>query len=706
VISKEEIEMPSLLNYFARAVIVTLVVSGGVLAIISSGRGGGGDDGNGEVPSSGAVTYSLGAPNSALGQTPMTIDLGAAASPTAVSSRVFAAASAESFSYPSGPDNSGDTLPKISGSFDTLTLLFTQALNSKLWLDLPASAGGYQMTIVVTEIAQPTVAINAGELMAGKLELTPRQSYADLSGRIQLTFSTDATPVCIGWDSDGDNTDDSRECMDYAEFNGLWKSPDASLSLPLAVQQAAAASYAGWALFYEQFGFSVTAMRIIETYYAELQNSATDTVASTIACELYPPTATIGSYSLSWHDRNGSGSFDNGDDVLLTGSDCFSSDDFGDNAGNIISGTLELRGYERNVGAAPTFVDFAVTPNRWVDDDVVPQNTLTFNGGFTLQAPGIVNSTTQVRAYVFTADNMMAAAALAASTTNFYPDLTTLSYSALNALRAITESPNASQDLGLCRNGGTSSLIWQEGASPYPSGLSEGDTATLTLINCDTGTAVEAKVMDGTLTMTLSNVAQGDPTSWLMEANVKLDLQTVTASGSSRRLGEFSLNLSTADSVNYQALYRAQSASTSENVNGVLSTIVGGQLEYQLGCFDVTLEFNPAMPDSYTLIPFSVVKRANRIFSTQTDIGYPLRFVLGAEGWYPDSGSMVLLGFSAPECVVLGVPPTGLSGGDNAVLLETQANDYVDNIVLKLFELATPEVTSSLITTTWSDLQR
>jgi hypothetical protein len=675
-----------------------------LMALIAAGCGGGGGTGDAALPGdeepSNVVSFSIGAAQTSLGQEPMSVDLAPVVGVASADNR-FITFSAESFFYPSGPDSSGDALPRITGDFDTQTSAYNPTLNSKLWLDLPVSAGAYQMGLEVIQVLLSGKSLAKGEPTAGVIVITPRQAYADLGGRIRLKFNATPTPVCLGWDSDSNGSYETESCLAIEAFQALWQSPQPGLPLPMPVQRAASATYAGWKLFYEQFDFSVGALDIAESNYAALEAAAANTTAVSVPCSVYPPTGTAGSYAMGWVDRNGSGRFDTGDDIRFDAANCWNrlDEELVAGAGQIINGVFELRGYERNVGAAPTFNSLHLTETLEIGGIITPQNTILVGGGFSLQAPGITASTGSVGAYHFTPENMVAAASVAAKSMEFYPDIGDLAYKAMDALQSSTA---ASQVLQLCRNSGSSTLAFTEGPAPHASGLSEADKARLTLVNCDLGTAVNPKIMDGYLDLTLWGVTLGPAPDWSMVANARLDLQTATTQGSSRRTGEFGMSVNYGLGHSYQVKYRPDSYSNSETLSGVLTGIEDGRLSYQVGCFDASYYTATWDLSGYHVLPNSVIKAGNKVLTIGMRMGEQVVFIREPTRSYPDAGLSGLLSISAPECVALGVPANGVSGGETRMIFDTWPNGDGDKITLGLFDQSNALIKETI--TSWAQL--
>jgi hypothetical protein len=628
------------------------------------------------------VAYGIGAPQASLAQQPMAIapvaGMGASAS-----IRAAAALVAEGFYFPSGPDNAGDALPKVSGTFDTLTAAYDQALASKLWIDLPAGAGAYQVAVAVAQMLLSGTAADGPT--AGELVITPRQTYADLAGRIRLRFNASATPACVAWDSEPNGTYETESCLSFADLVALWQAPQPGLPLPVAVQRAASATYTGWTRFHAQFDFSVGALLVAEANYDALRAAAAQATAVTVNCSVYPPTGGAGSYTLAWSDRNGSGRFDTGDDVRFVATDCWTRMEGEPNpgAGQLLAGTFELRGYERNVGAAPTFAGLRVTTTAEVGGVIVPQEAIEITGGFGIRAPGITASAGEVAAYDFTPANVLAAGSVAARSMTYYKDVGDLAYQALAAIRTSTTTP---RNLGLCANAGTSTLTFAEGAS-YPAGLSDGDTVTLALTNCNLGSAANPAIMDGTLRLTVWGMTAGPGTDWSMQTNARLDLQTVTTRGTARRLGEFGLRVDYVLGHSFLAGFRPQSYSATETLGGVLTAMENGALAYQLGCFDASTFRGTAAASDYQLKPNHVVKTANRVFTIGMRMGELFLFKLdGAGNYYPDIALAAMLSISAPECVALGVPVNGVTGGDTNIQFDTWPAGDGDTVRLRLYD--------------------
>jgi hypothetical protein len=690
-----------------RGILIFAVLISFLLAACGGGGGGGDDaDAQGDVITPSTVDFAIGGLRTDLGQTPLGIDLTPPAARIAIAAVYTPAAdfSDESFHYPVGPDTAGDALPKITGTYDTLTGVYDGGLNSKLWINLPASAGNYQVSLQVSQVLRSMQSFAGGELTAGEIVIAPRQSYPDFAGRLRLRFSVSATPVCIGWDSDANGSYESEQCLTLDAFNALWAAPRQELPIPLAAQRAAAAAYYGWRMFYERFDFSVGALGIAETYFDALGAAPAGTTAVTVPCAIYPPTGTAGSYSIGWVDRNGSGRLDNGDDIRFDAGECWlpmeGEQDSG--AGQIVDGRFELRGYERNIGAAPTFVELYIAETSEVGGVVTPGATQLVDGGYYLRAPGITaGGSDELEGYHFTPDNLVAAASVAAASMDFYPDVGDLAYNAMAAVRTSTATP---QSLALCTNGGTSRLTFTEGPSPpHAAGLSEADTVTLTLVNCDMGTVENPKIMDGSLRLTIWGVTLEPEPDWSMVANARIDLQTATRRGSIQRSGEFGIAVSYVLGHSYEINFQPESHTNSETLGGVLTAIENGRLAYQIGCFGVNYYRGTWDQSDYQLLPNGVVKANNRVLTIGVRMGEVFNFKHMQENVYPDQAIAGLMSISAPECIALGVPATGVSGGETRIEFDTWPADDGDRIALRLYDRDNSLLDD--VVTSWAELR-
>ena len=640
-------------------------------ALVACGGGGGGDDGDSAPPpSSPVIVYGVGAPSAALGQQPLSlaVESGVTGRSTALRSRPLATTPAGTFVFPSGPDAVGDALPRISGDYDRLTQSYTQGLASKLWIDLPASADAHPVALEVARVLQPSDTAT-GLPPSGEILVTRRAPSAEFGGRMRLAFNAGATPLCLGWDAARDGSYEVERCLTPDALAALWASPDSGLAVPATVQRAAGATWVAWSRFAAQFDFAVAALRIAAAQQDALAAAPAGAVAATITCSVYPPTGQAGGYTIRWLDRNGSGRFDAGDDLRFEAARCWErviEDDTG--PGRTLDGVLELRAYERDVGAAPTYLGLAVTDTEDVGGVVTPQATTTLDGGFTVRLPGLLAASAPVESYLFDAGNMVAAGGVAARSMSFYPDIGDFGF---RGLEALIGGATGTRDLGLCGNGGTSTATLAEGPAPNDAGLSAGDTVRVLLANCDLGRGGNPRRHDGSLVLTVAGVTRGPGTDWSVEANAKVDLQTLTVDGSTRRLGEFGFRTDYVLGHSYGTRFRPQGYVAAQSVSGVLTALRNGEPDYQMGCFDGGTYRGVWAWSDFQLQPNQVVKTAGRVFTLGTRQGESFIFKADALGRYaPDVGQSGMQPISAPECVALGVPATGVSGGDNSMIFD------------------------------------
>ena len=636
-------------NNAARLALVALVVAGGVAAIIGSGGGGGGDgDDGGPVSVPTTVSYTIRAPQTSLGQTEMTLALGGN----------------NTLTFKKGPDGSTE-LPKTSGTFDILSGAMTAYTESKLWLDLPQAVASAKVSVSVSEKLEWYL---GDEPSAGALTITLRSGdISGLAGTIRLRFKVDCEgtvqPFRVEWDSNNDGTFEQHACYSADAFPDLWSGAGAPL-----YARVASGAYLGWSSLYTGFQFTLEAMRRIENSYddiAQLPPGAANPV--TVSCNLYPPAQAAGSYGLNWHDWNISGTFNAGDMVRMTAGDCWINNP-GDPEDPRINGTLELRSYVRNQGAAPTFVGMSLTltlenpPGTFTD-----QGTVVLNGGFTLVAPGIVPSATSgpIGAFNFTNGNMLAAARIAASSAAFFPPTSQVMLAVVERLRTGGTPPF---NLNICQNSpnGTATLLWADLGSP---GLSAGDSASLGLGNCD---------LDGTLTT--GHIVYDFTGVTPISASADVTLQGLTTI-STTKSGGFSGKMSVEVIVNAGTRTVEHKPGAA---NGVITATVSGQNAWQLGCFDV-IYGDSGSGTAYTLINPSVLKASNKIMSIAGGSSLFLQFQLGT----PDVlnfGGFTLLSISLPECAALGVPNgVGDSDGNYVTVRGNSPNDNVDDLLMTLY---------------------
>jgi hypothetical protein len=582
--------------------------------------------------------------------------------------RALAAAPTGSFVFPSGPDGAGDRLPHIVGDYDRLTERYTNGIGAKLWIDLPASADAHPVALEVARVLQPSD-LAAGTPGAGEIVVSRRSASADFAGRLRLAFNTGATPVCVAWDAASDGRFEVERCLTGDALVALWASPDASLAVPATVQRAAGATYAAWVRFQGQFELAVAALRIAGAQHDALAAMPAGAVAATVACSVYPPTGHAGAYTLRWLDRNGSGRFDAGDDVRFDATACWQRLEEGDDGpGRTLDGVLELRGYERDVGAAPTYLALALTDTDDVAGVVTPQATTTLDGGFTARLPGLLAAGAMVESYLFDAGNMVAAGGVAARSMAFYPDVGELGF---RGLEALIGGATGTRDLGLC-GGGPGTVTLTEGVAPNAAGLSAGDVVRVRLLDCDLGRAGHPQLHSGSLVLTVATVTRGPGTDWAVEADAQLDLQTVTSDGSTRRLGEFGFRVDYVLGHSYDTRFRPQGYVAGRNVSGVLTALRNGEPDYQLGCFDAGTYRGTWDWSDLQLRPNQVVRTAGRIFTIGTRQGESFVLKADALGRYlPDAGQAGMQPISAPECVALGVPASGVGGGDHTMIFDT-----------------------------------
>lgn len=678
------------------------------LVLASCGGGGGGTD-NEEPPAppSDSITYGIGGPRSTLGQTALSIDLapaGTALARAAPQARRAALASGEGFEYPAGPDGNGDTLPLISGSFNTLTETYDEALGSKLWIDLPASAGGYRVALQVSRVLQSAGSL-AEDVSAGEIVVTPRQTYEGFTGRVRLAFGGTGGPVCLAWDAAADGSYEVEQCMTIAQLGELWATPRTDWALPAAVQRAAAASHGGWRRFYEQFDLSVGAMRMASAQHDSLAGSAPGAGAASIPCGVDPVSGHTGQIALSWLDRNGSGRFDTGDDVRLQASDCWNpTEDEAAAAGRRFDGVLELRAYERDVGAAPTFVGLRVADTGTVDGVASTLGTHQVDGGFSLRVPGIIASSDTVASYRFSSENMAAAGAVAARSMSFYPEIADLAFRALEAARV--NAAGTRTGLALCSNAGRATLTWDEGPAPNSAGLSAGDTVRITVDECDLGPGGHPRVTSGQLLLSVWGVTAGTGTDWTVRSNVSIDLRTATARGSTHRVGETGLEIGYVLGHSFGAAFRPQSVSSAQSINGVLTSFENGVIDYQIGCYAADYYRGTWALSDYQLLPNQVVKTSGRVFTIGMRQGESFVFKADGSGSYaPDVALAALLPISAPECVALGVPASGVSGGPTNMQFDAWPAGDGGRIELRLYDSASNALLKTVVTD-WSTLVR
>lgn len=650
-----------------------------LVAVLLAACAGGGGDGGEPEPVDDAVVVAIGAPQAALAQSPLNIELLSA--PAGAARRRPLAVAAESFDFPAGPDEDGRRLPQIGGLFDPLTQQYDGDLGSRLWLDLPASAGAYKVALIVASIIQGAGATGGGTPTAGELWITPRQAYADLPGRIRLRFAAGTTPVCVAWDREADGSVEAETCTSFAALAAWWQAPQDTLALPLAVQRVAAAAYAGWMRLYAQFDIGVGALQMAETHRDALLAAAAGAAAVTLECSVAAPETAAGRLVLRWLDRNASGRFDTGDDVRFEASGCWNRMDEAGSAGRRFDGAFELRGHERGVGAAPTFLALTITDTADVGGVVTDLASVRAEGGFVLRAPGLDGNGLEVAAYPFSADRLVAAGTVAARSMDFYPDVADLAFPLLDAARTDTTA----RDLGLCRNDGRSTLAFSDGAAP--AGLSPGDTVTLTLTGCEVGSTTRVKRLDGTLALTVQALLPGTAPDWEIRADARIDLLRSDARGTLQRRGEFGLSVAFVLGHSMAVGFRPEGHGSASALGGVLSGIEDGALAYRIGCFAATYFRGTWADADYQLLPNQVVRTANRVFTIGMRQGESFLFRHATDGSvYADVGLAALLPISAPECVPLGVPASGVSGVDTTMQFDTGPGGDGDRVRLGLYD--------------------
>jgi len=649
-----------------RLALLTLVVAGGIATIIGSGGGGGGDDGgpSGSAPT--IVSYAIDAPQTSLGQTEMTLNLG----------------SGNILTFKKGPDGSTN-LPKATGTFDILSAAMTADPGSKLWLDLPLAAASAKVSVSATQKVEWYL---GDEPLAGTLTITPRSDdISGLAGTVRLRFKVDCEgtvqPFRVEWDGNNDGTFEQHACYSGDEFPDLWTGAGDLYA------RVASAAYLGWSSLYSEFEFTVEAMRGVESNYDDIAQRPSGTSNPvTVSCNLYPPLGHAGSYSLKWGDNNASGHFDIGDTVQMVASDCWINNP-SDPEDLRINGTLELRSYARNQGAAPTFVGMNLTQTlENPAGTYADQGTAVLNGGFTLNAPGIAPSATAggIGPFNLTNGNMFTAARIAASSAAFFPPESQLTLEVIKRLRAGGTQPFS---LSVCGNSpnGTATLLWSDLGSP---GFSAEDTASLQLGNCD----LDGTLTTGTIEYTFTAVTLNQ-TSTTASAEVNIpSLATVSTTKSGGFSGKMSVEV---DSATRTVVHRPGAA------NGVITATVSGQNAWQLGCFDVRYQDGgPGTP--YGLVNPGVIKASNKIISITGGGSLFLQFQLGTPD-YVNYGGFTLVSFSLPECAALGVPNgVGDSDGNYVTVRDDTSNDNIDDFVLRLYNSGNTELGSA--PTSWKAL--
>jgi hypothetical protein len=637
-----------------RLALLTLIVAGGVAAIVGSGGGGGGDEGGpaGSAPTT--ASYAIDAPQASLGQTEMVLNLG----------------SGNVLTFKKGPDGSIN-LPKASGTFDILSAAMTADTGSKLWLDLPplqAAAGSAKVSVSATEKMEWTL---GDEPSAGALSITPRSDDASgLTGTVRLRFKVDCDgtvqPFRVDWDSNNDGTFEQHACYSGDAFPDVWSGTGDLYA------QVASAAYLGWSALYSEFEFTVEAMRRVETNYDSIAAAPAGTSAASVSCNLYPLLGSAGSYSLKWADNNGSGGFNTGDTVQMAASGCWINNP-GDPEDLRITGTLELRSYARNQGAAPTFSGMTLTQTlENPAGTFADQGAAVLNGGFTLNAPGIAPSASAgaIGAFNFTNGNMFNAARVAASSAAFFPPESQLTLEVIKRVRAGgtgTQSFNLNDVCGNSQNG-TAALLWTDLGSP---GFSADDSASLDLGNCD---------LDGTLTtghIQYTFTAVTLNSTWTTaSADVNIpSLATVSTTKSGGFSGKMSVEV---DSAMRTVVHRPGAA------NGVITATASGQNAWQLGCFEVRYQDSgPGTP--YAVVNPGVLKASNKIMSITGGGSLFLQFKLGTPD-FVDSGGFTLVSFSLPECAALGVPNgVGDSDGNYVTVQDSSLNDNFSDFLMTLY---------------------
>lgn len=657
----------------------TIALAFTALVVAACGGGGGGDSPAPPAPPDNRVRYAIGAANGSLEQAPFAIEenIPVVAAMASRSPQVAVVLPAHDYTFPSGPDAAGETLPKVTGTFDTLTGAYDGAVTSKLWLDLSAALGGYKVAIDVTG-ALASGPTGRGP-SSGEMVVAPRETYADFAGRMRLRFNATATPVCLGWDGQSDGTFEAEQCMTFAKLETLSSAPEASWPVPPTVQAIAARLYRGWRWFAIQFDFTVGALQIVESNYDAL---AARPAASplTLACTAGPGVSLPRSYALSWRDRNGSGRFDTGDDVRFELGGCVTLFDGDDAIANESWGIYELRGYERNVGGAPTF-NLAVIERQAAGATIL--NTYGLTGGFTVRAPGITASTGTLAGYAFDASNLLAASRVAAKSMDFYPDP---AFVASRVFARLRNDP-AATDLGLCRNVGGQGVLTRSGTGP----LAAGETAQVTFTNCDIGQGVApGRFVTGTLAWTLAEVTQGPGTDWSVNSDARFDFTTATAAAALRRTGEAGMSVGFVLNHSFAVAFRPEPYNTGASLGGVLRGYEDGRLAYEIGCFAASrFGLAEALAD-YQLTPNHVVRTANKVMTIGMRQGES--FVFKAHPttgvYYADYALASLLGISAPECTALGVPASGVSGGETNVQFDTWPAGDADVVHLRLYNRA------------------
>ncbi|NIO16687.1 MAG: hypothetical protein GTN70_06775 [Deltaproteobacteria bacterium] len=285
-------------------------------------------------------------------------------------------------------------------------------------------------------------------------------------------------------------------------------------------------------------------------------------------------------------------------------------------------------------------------------------------GGSTTAAPEAIN---------FTPSNMEGAAGLVTLGSELYYELSQVVLAMVDPLLVAAPMAPAAVipvgDLGLCVNSttGTSDLSLDDVDNSLD--LSVGDSATLTITNCQLLDPTDLDTSNGTLILTF----------------VAIDLvssqQTITA--------DVALNVDVNPVDSFIANFRMQVTTTDWNTfnisvtaldgNDIIVLNESGQTFYQLGCFDVALNFTLSIPGIFTLIEEGVINVPGAGIMSFSNLSQ-LVFVPGP---YPDEGATRI--DSGGTCAALGAPD-GASGADGSYIIFTAVPDDFDDITLELYD--------------------
>jgi len=261
------------------------------------------------------------------------------------------------------------------------------------------------------------------------------------------------------------------------------------------------------------------------------------------------------------------------------------------------------------------------------------------------------NTGTGLTAFNFDAGNSTLAAEIAAVAMSFFPEFTAISTTVTGIL--VNQSPSGSPfSLSICTFG-TASVEWND--ADGSTDLTVGDTATLTVTNCDFDGGGDT--VNGTVTITATNVNLVAPPASTLGYTVAVNL-TISGTDTTTIAANFSATTSTPNGADFTSVYTA--ADTSGQTASVTQN---GTEYYRMGCFNATLMYTGTeiVAGNTDMTVDGVIVAANKVMSLAA--GANLSFYNG----YMGLGTRRLLSMSVPECASIGVP-NGVSDSDGTYL--------------------------------------